>query len=86
MTAADLLAGPAGPITEAGLRPNLTSASSTSGLGWWLGCVPIFNLMEDAATCEISPQPSLAVDPAARGACSMTGAPVDLALCQRDHR
>jgi malate synthase len=53
--AADLLAVPAGPITEGGLRVN-----ANVGLRYlesWLrgtGCVPIFNLMEDAATCEIS--------------------------------
>ena len=54
-TAADLLQVPAGEITEAGLRQNIAV-----GLGYleaWLrgiGCVPLFNLMEDAATAEIS--------------------------------
>jgi malate synthase len=54
-TAADLLQVPAGTITEAGLRQNVAV-----GLGYveaWLrgiGCVPLFNLMEDAATAEIS--------------------------------
>jgi malate synthase len=54
-TAADLLEVPAGDITEAGLRQNIAV-----GLGYleaWLrgtGCVPLFNLMEDAATAEIS--------------------------------
>src|SRR5208337_5514443 len=54
-TAADLLQVPAGTITEAGLRQNIAV-----GLGYleaWLrgtGCVPLFNLMEDAATAEIS--------------------------------
>jgi malate synthase len=54
-TAADLLAVPDGTITEAGLRQNIAV-----GLGYleaWLrgtGCVPLFNLMEDAATAEIS--------------------------------
>ena len=54
-TAADLLRVPEGPITEAGLRQNVAV-----GLGYveaWLrgiGCVPLFNLMEDAATAEIS--------------------------------
>jgi malate synthase len=53
--AADLLQIPAGEITEAGLRQNIAV-----GLGYleaWLrgiGCVPLFNLMEDAATAEIS--------------------------------
>jgi malate synthase len=46
---------PKGQITEAGLRQNIAV-----GLGYleaWLrgtGCVPLFNLMEDAATAEIS--------------------------------
>ena len=54
-TADDLLQVPAGEITEAGLRQNVAI-----GLGYmeaWLrgiGCVPLFNLMEDAATAEIS--------------------------------
>jgi malate synthase len=55
VTAADLLAVPAGPITEAGLRVNVNVGLRY--LESWLrgsGCVPIFNLMEDAATCEIS--------------------------------
>ena len=54
-TAADLLKIPDGQITEAGLKQNVAV-----GLGYieaWLrgiGCVPLFNLMEDAATAEIS--------------------------------
>lgn len=54
-TAEDLLQAPVGEITEAGLRQNVAV-----GLGYleaWLrgiGCVPLFNLMEDAATAEIS--------------------------------
>jgi malate synthase len=47
--------GPRSPITEAGLRTNIQV--SIQYLGAWLagvGCVPIFNLMEDAATAEIS--------------------------------
>ena len=54
-TAADLLQVPTGEITEAGLRQNIAV-----GLGYmeaWFrgtGCVPLFNLMEDAATAEIS--------------------------------
>ena len=53
--AADLLQVPDGQITEAGLKQNVAV-----GLGYveaWLrgiGCVPLFNLMEDAATAEIS--------------------------------
>jgi malate synthase len=56
ITAADLLDfGPEGPITEAGLRLNVNVGIQY--LGYWLagiGCVPINNLMEDAATAEIS--------------------------------
>ena len=55
ITAGDLLAVPAGEITEAGLRQNLNVG--VRYLAAWLGgsgCVPIFNLMEDAATAEIS--------------------------------
>ncbi len=54
-TADDLLQVPSGEITETGLRQNVAI-----GLGYmeaWLrgiGCVPLFNLMEDAATAEIS--------------------------------
>jgi malate synthase len=51
----DLLAVPAGPITEQGLRTNVNVGIRY--LENWLrgsGCVPIFNLMEDTATCEIS--------------------------------
>src|SRR5579864_4836356 len=54
-TAADLLAVPDGQITEAGLRNNISV--SLQYLESWLqgiGCVPIFNLMEDAATVEIA--------------------------------
>jgi malate synthase len=53
--AADLLVVPGGRITEAGLRQNLNV-----GIGYieaWLrgtGCVPLYHLMEDAATAEIS--------------------------------
>jgi len=54
--AADLLDfQPETPITEAGLRLNINIALQY--IGAWLagtGCVPIFNLMEDAATAEIS--------------------------------
>jgi len=55
VTAADLLQVPAGTITEAGLRNNISV--SIQYLESWLrgsGCVPINNLMEDAATTEIS--------------------------------
>lgn len=54
--AADLLNFvPEAPITEAGLRNNINVGIHY--LGSWLagnGCVPIHNLMEDAATAEIS--------------------------------
>ncbi len=56
VTAADLLRfEPEGPITEKGLRLNINVAIQY--IGAWLagqGAVPIFNLMEDAATAEIS--------------------------------
>jgi len=55
VTAADLLQVPEGTITEAGLRNNISV--SLQYLESWLrgsGCVPINNLMEDAATVEIS--------------------------------
>src|SRR5205085_138411 len=55
-TAKDLLAfQPEKPITEAGIRNNISVGIQY--LGAWLagnGCVPVFNLMEDAATAEIS--------------------------------
>jgi malate synthase len=53
--AADLLQAPAGTITEAGLANNVSVGLQY--LAAWLGglgCVPINNLMEDAATAEIS--------------------------------
>src|SRR5438477_1053071 len=56
VTAADLLDfGPSEPITEQGLRTNVSVG--VQYLAAWLGgsgAVPIFNLMEDAATAEIS--------------------------------
>ncbi|HJV81489.1 malate synthase A [Noviherbaspirillum sp.] len=56
VSAADLLNfQPEQPITEAGLRMNINVGIHY--LGAWLagnGCVPIHNLMEDAATAEIS--------------------------------
>jgi malate synthase len=51
----DLLTVPTGTITEQGVRHNLDIGIRY--LGSWLtgiGCVPIYNLMEDAATAEIS--------------------------------
>ncbi len=52
---ADLLAVPEGTRTEQGLRHNIDVGIRY--LEAWLGgtgCVPIYNLMEDAATAEIS--------------------------------
>ena len=53
--ASDLLQVPKGPITEAGLNQNVSIGLRY--LAAWLGgsgCVPIDDLMEDAATAEIS--------------------------------
>ena len=55
VAAADLLAVPQGTRTEAGLRWNLRVG--VQYLEAWfrgVGCVPLYNLMEDAATAEIS--------------------------------
>jgi malate synthase len=55
ITAKDLLSVPEGKITEEGLRWNIDVGLQY--LESWLranGCVPIYNLMEDAATAEIS--------------------------------
>lgn len=55
VTAADLLRVPEGPITEQGLRLNVDVGIQY--IAAWLngnGAVPIYNLMEDAATAEIS--------------------------------
>jgi malate synthase len=55
ITAKDLLDVPKGTITEDGLRRNIDIGLQY--LESWLrgsGCVPIYNLMEDAATAEIS--------------------------------
>jgi malate synthase len=55
VTAADLLAVPEGTITEQGLRLDISVAAQY--IAAWLGgsgAVPINNLMEDAATAEIS--------------------------------
>ena len=55
ITADDLLRVPEGTITEDGLRINIDVGIQyvAAWLGG-LGCVPIYNLMEDAATAEIS--------------------------------
>lgn len=55
VTAADLVKVPQGTITENGVRTNIRVG--VQYLEAWLcgqGCVPINNLMEDAATAEIS--------------------------------
>jgi malate synthase len=55
VTAEDLLRPPAGSRTEEGLRHNIRVGIQY--LEAWLrgsGCVPLYNLMEDAATAEIS--------------------------------
>ena len=55
VTAEDLLAIPSGTVTEEGLRLNVDVGIQY--MAAWLsgnGCVPIYNLMEDAATAEIS--------------------------------
>ena len=55
VTAEELLIVPEGTITEAGLRLNVDVGIQY--MAAWLsgnGCVPIYNLMEDAATAEIS--------------------------------
>ena len=52
---AELLTPPAGPRTEDGVRVNIRVG--VQYLEAWLaglGCVPLYNLMEDAATAEIS--------------------------------
>jgi malate synthase len=80
VTAADLLALPHGTITEAGLRQNINV-----GIGYieaWLrgaGCVPLYHLMEDAATAEIS---RAQVWQWKHGARLDDGRTVDLALCR----
>jgi malate synthase len=55
VSAGQLVAVPEGTITEAGLRGNISVGIQY--LEAWLGgngCVPLYNLMEDAATAEIS--------------------------------
>ncbi len=55
ITAADLLQPSTGERTEAGMRTNIRVALQY--IAAWIsgkGCVPIYGLMEDAATAEIS--------------------------------
>jgi len=54
VTPADLLGAPAGEITEGGIRNNIKVG--VQYIESWLrgnGCVPLYGLMEDAATAEI---------------------------------
>ena len=54
VTESDLLTAPQGTITEEGLRNNIRVG--VQYIEAWLGgngCVPLYNLMEDAATAEI---------------------------------
>ena len=80
VTAEDLIMIPRGTITEAGLRHNVNV-----GLGYieaWLrgiGCVPLYHLMEDAATAEIS---RAQLWQWKHGARLDDGRTVDLALCR----
>src|SRR5207244_3532226 len=82
VAASDLLAVPSGTITEAGLRQNLNV-----GIGYieaWLrgiGCVPLYNLMEDAATAEISR--AQIWQWIRHGAQLEDGRKIDAALCRR---
>ena len=80
VTAADLLPLVKGSITEAGVRTNIDVALQY--LASWLGgngCVPIYNLMEDAATAEIS-RAQLWQWVHNEGACLDDGRPVTAAL------
>ncbi len=55
ISASELMAVPEGSISEAGLRGNISVGIQY--LSAWLGgngCVPLYHLMEDAATAEIS--------------------------------
>src|SRR5437660_1097302 len=82
VTARDLLTAPAGAITEAGLRKNIGAALRyLAALLSGTGCVPNYDLMEDAATAEISRSP---VRQCLRhGARLESGRPVTAALVQQ---
>lgn len=82
VTAADLVRAPQGSITEGGLRLNIDVAIQY--LASWLGgngCVPIYNLMEDAATAEIS-RAQLWQWLHTPGTCLVDGRPVNTELYQ----
>jgi malate synthase len=81
VTAADLLAVPKGEITEGGLAMNISVGIAY--LEAWLrgtGCVPLNNLMEDAATAEISR--AQVWQWLRHGATLSDGRVVDRALCE----
>lgn len=83
VTASDLLQVPTGTITEAGLRQNINV-----GIGYieaWLrgiGCVPLYNLMEDAATAEIS-RAQVWQQIRHKAKLSGDGQAIDLPLCRK---
>lgn len=85
VTAADLLAAPAGSITRAGFEASVEVVLRY--LAAWLdgnGCVPIQHLMEDAATAEIARaqlwQWLHHADGGSHALSFADGAPIDLAL------
>ena len=84
VTAADLLKfQPEKPITEAGLRNNISVGIQY--IGAWLagnGCVPVFNLMEDAATAEIS-RAQVWQWIRHKAKFSDDGRPIDVKLCRK---
>jgi malate synthase len=84
VTASDLLDfGPSGPITEQGLRTNISVGIQY--IEAWLrgsGAVPIFNLMEDAATAEISRSQIWQWIRSERGVLN-DGRKVDIPLCRQ---
>jgi malate synthase len=80
--AGDLLAVPSGDITEAGLAVNISVGIAY--IEAWLrgtGCVPLNNLMEDAATAEISR--AQVWQWLRHGATLKDGRVVDRALCEK---
>jgi malate synthase len=84
VAAADLVRVPEGTITEAGLRNNINVSIQYTAA--WLsgqGCVPIHNLMEDAATAEISRSQVWQWVHHASGKISATGQDIDAALVQK---
>ena len=82
VTAADLLQVPTGDITEGGLAANISVGIAY--IEAWLrgiGCVPLHNLMEDAATAEISR--AQVWQWARHGAKLSDGRTVDRQLCEK---